>query len=219
MNGTKYFLEPKTDEGMYESVLANCYSYWGEIEGVYPNLEADEPQMLRVYSNDRFAGIGWMTYDVQYYDNLTVTADVYAKINDPEISIEKTALINRDTVGDLQPFLDAIKATDNHNYRVTTKKYRTNSIELECETGSDGVLMLAEIYYNGWKAYVDGVPTHIMEGDYCRKALYLTAGKHDIKFVYRPDSFVVGMVISSVTLLLSIIALVVIGIRKKEAQQ
>ncbi len=71
--------------------------------------------------------------------------------------------------------------------------YSLNRIELESTSPSTTILLLSELYYPGWKAYVDGKKTPILRADYLLRAVKLDAGNHSISMVYRPMSFIIGL--------------------------
>jgi uncharacterized membrane protein YfhO len=78
-----------------------------------------------------------------------------------------------------------------------------------------GYLVLADTYYPGWRAFVDGHPAQVWRANYGFRAVAVDAGEHEIEFQYRPRSFVLGAAISGVALL----AVAVLGIdtlRKRE---
>ena len=54
------------------------------------------------------------------------------------------------------------------------------------------MLVLSDMYYPGWKAFVDGEETKIYRADYTFRAIPLNAGTHQVEFVYDPISFKVG---------------------------
>lgn len=77
-----------------------------------------------------------------------------------------------------------------------------NTISIELETNTSGYLVLADTYYPGWKAYVNGVKTPILKANYFQKAVRVSAGKHRIIFKYDPITFKIGIIISLITLIL-----------------
>jgi hypothetical protein len=65
-------------------------------------------------------------------------------------------------------------------------------------------LVLADAYATGWKAYVDGaeVPIERLKTFQYFRAVGLTAGAHEVSFVYAPASFRVGLFLALFSLLL-----------------
>ena len=90
-------------------------------------------------------------------------------------------------------------ASGHDNVQIT--EYRLNSITLDASLDADGFLFTSEIYYPGWKAYVDGKESKIYKADYIFRAVYLTPGSHTIVFKYEPLSFKIGLRLSLLTLL------------------
>ena len=72
--------------------------------------------------------------------------------------------------------------------------YEADRIELETTNPGEGFLVLSEIYYDGWKAYVDGAAAHIFSTDYTLRGVRVPAGNHRVEFVYRPRSFRLGAI-------------------------
>ena len=66
---------------------------------------------------------------------------------------------------------------------------------LEADLAADGVVVVADTYYPGWKAYVDGAPVEISPADVLFRAVSVPAGKHTIEFRYQPASFRIGVVL------------------------
>lgn len=58
---------------------------------------------------------------------------------------------------------------------------------------------------SNWKCYVDGRETDVYKGNKLYMAVRLEEGSHDILFVYRNDSFLIGSMLSFVALLIIII--------------
>jgi hypothetical protein len=80
-------------------------------------------------------------------------------------------------------------------------------VTLDADLERAGLLVLAESYYPGWRARVDGRETRIYPANYVMRAVLLPAGKHRVEFSYAPASFRTGALISLAALLLALIAL------------
>lgn len=77
-----------------------------------------------------------------------------------------------------------------------------NLVQFEVEAPEAGYLFQADTWYPGWTAYVDGVPAEILHANYLFRGLRLSPGRHSVKFVYFPRSFMVGAGISPFVLLI-----------------
>jgi hypothetical protein len=68
-----------------------------------------------------------------------------------------------------------------------------NRLDLQVKAPEDCLLVLSDTYYPGWKAFVDGKETKIYRADYTFRAIPLSAGTHQVEFVYDPLSFKLGV--------------------------
>ena len=94
---------------------------------------------------------------------------------------------------------EGLAAPGHDNVQIT--EYRLNSITLDAFSDANGFLFTSEIYYPGWRAYVDGEESKIYKTNYIFRAVYLTPGSHTIVFKYDPFSFKIGLCVSLLTLL------------------
>jgi hypothetical protein len=90
-----------------------------------------------------------------------------------------------------------------------------NRVTIRASLDAPGYLVLADTWYPGWRATVDGEPTDSLRANHAFRAVWLEAGEHTVEMVYRPTSVLVGGVIS-----LAALALLAVGLlltRRKEA--
>ncbi len=80
-------------------------------------------------------------------------------------------------------------------------EYKPEHVSLSVNASSDGYLLLADAWFPGWVATVDGVETPILRGDLIFRAVRVKPGQHHIEFDYRPTSLYIGATISSIGLL------------------
>ncbi|MBX9570193.1 MAG: YfhO family protein [Candidatus Obscuribacterales bacterium] len=60
------------------------------------------------------------------------------------------------------------------------------------------ILVLADQYYPGWKAKVDGVETPVLRCNGFMRGVRLKPGKHTVEFLYEPDSVKYGLLLAAV---------------------
>ncbi len=77
--------------------------------------------------------------------------------------------------------------------------YDLNEIDLTVEAPAEGYLVLSEVYYPGWQARVDGRRAPILRANYAFRAMYLEPGSHQVRMVFSPSSWWVGLGISLIT--------------------
>jgi uncharacterized membrane protein YfhO len=78
--------------------------------------------------------------------------------------------------------------------------YADQRVTLEASLNRSGILVLADSFYPGWRAYVNGQEKEILRANLFFRALHLSAGEHVVEFRYEPRSFTIGLTISLVTL-------------------
>lgn len=79
-------------------------------------------------------------------------------------------------------------------------EYTNRSVTVHTSLNDTGILVLADSFYPGWRAYVDGGEAEILRANLFFRAISLSPGEHRVEFHYRPRSFVIGLGISLATL-------------------
>jgi len=72
------------------------------------------------------------------------------------------------------------------------------------QTPTDGLLMLSEVYYPGWRATIDGSLVSILRADLALRAIPVRAGTHRVELIFDPGSVKIGIAITLVTVFLVI---------------
>ena len=81
-------------------------------------------------------------------------------------------------------------------------EHSPNRVTIDAYLSEPGLLVLADAYYPGWKAFVDGKETKIYRANYVMRGVFITGGRHVVEFRYDPLSFEVGVIISLASLVL-----------------
>ncbi len=82
-------------------------------------------------------------------------------------------------------------------------------LQLEAELPADGLLVMGEVYYPGWRAYVDGKPATTLRANLALRAVAVPSGQHLVEMVYRPWTVPVGIILSVLTLLAALAIILV----------
>jgi hypothetical protein len=84
-----------------------------------------------------------------------------------------------------------------------TTRFVTNDPEhlvIDVDAPAAGFLLLADQYYPGWRATVNGVDTPIQRANYMFRLVEVPAGPSRVEFRYRPGSVAAGAAVSAVAL-------------------
>jgi hypothetical protein len=103
-----------------------------------------------------------------------------------------------------EPTIHPDTLLDAENWSAAITSYSLNAISLSVSTPVDGFLVLSEIYYPGWKAYIDGNEQPIYRANWNLRAITLRSGTHTVVVRFEPKSLRTGTMISIATLGLSI---------------
>jgi hypothetical protein len=109
-----------------------------------------------------------------------------AALADPAFDPARTLILEADDPGLLPdaPERSPISQTDPNGFSV--------SLQLD----RDNWLLLADTWYPGWQAYIDGEPASLRRGNVAFRAVFVPAGAHTVEFRYVPHTFVLGLRLS-----------------------
>jgi len=94
----------------------------------------------------------------------------------------------------------AVKGFPGDHGRVQLLAYEPDRVELEVRRASQGLLVLADAAYPGWRAWVDGEESRIVRADYAFRGVVLARGKHAVQFRFEPLDFRIGLWVSLASL-------------------
>lgn len=84
------------------------------------------------------------------------------------------------------------------------KILENNNLEkkLKIKTNKNSLLIFNDSFYPGWQASIDEKETKIYPANINQKAINVSKGEHLIKLKFQPESFKIGILISSISLLI-----------------
>lgn len=83
----------------------------------------------------------------------------------------------------------------------TITQYEPDTVELVADSDMAGMLVLTDTHYPGWVATVDGVEAPIHRANELFRAVPVAAGRHVVRFTFKPRSFRVGAALAALSLL------------------
>jgi Bacterial membrane protein YfhO len=93
---------------------------------------------------------------------------------------------------------------------VRIREYEPNRVRVEVEGDAGGYLVLADVWYPGWVATVDGEPSRVYRADHVFRAVKLPPGRHEVVFRFEPESYRKGRLVTLVALSVSLLLLPVL---------
>jgi hypothetical protein len=78
----------------------------------------------------------------------------------------------------------------------TIRDYRPNRVTIDVESDAPAYLVLADIWYPGWRCSIDGNPVPVYRANYVFRAVPVPAGRREVCFTFEPNSYLWGKRIS-----------------------
>jgi hypothetical protein len=97
------------------------------------------------------------------------------------------------------PGLDGVSPPERAGEALVQAITEQTSVRVRVRTGAPGVLVLADPWYPGWRAHVDGQATEILRVDHGFRGVQLPAGEHEVVFTYHDIGMQVGALLAVAT--------------------
>jgi hypothetical protein len=91
-------------------------------------------------------------------------------------------------------------------------------MDVETSVSSPAFLVTSDADYPGWQATVDDAPVQIFRANYALRGARVPAGRHTVRFIFRPKSFYYGAAISAFSLAVLLGFLLFPALRRRAAK-
>src|SRR4030095_8929016 len=78
--------------------------------------------------------------------------------------------------------------------------HEPHRVTVAVELARPSFVVLSEVFYPGWEAFIDGKAAPILRGDHVLRTVPVPAGKHTVEFRYRSKTFQWGLAVSLLSL-------------------
>lgn len=85
---------------------------------------------------------------------------------------------------------------------------RTDRLTVAAKLSCAGMVILAETYYPGWTATVDGQPARVWEAWGALRGVVVPAGEHEVRFSYRPLSVYGGAGLTALGIIFAMVVVI-----------
>ena len=79
-------------------------------------------------------------------------------------------------------------------------RWDSDDVALETSTTDAGFLVLADAYFPGWSATIDGKQAPVLRANRAMRGVFIPKGDHLVEFRYRSRPFEMGAIVSAATL-------------------
>ena len=167
-----------------------------------PALERDVPiyadENVRILENPSAFPRAWIVHAATQAGAGSDADDGMAQLASGRVDAHQTALLD-----DPPPLLESPADPELDQTLVT--RYEADQLAIRTSTTAPGLLVLSEVYYPAWKAYVDDQPAHLYVADGALRAVAVPPGEHNVELRFESDTLRLGLVISSVAALLLVL--------------
>jgi hypothetical protein len=146
----------------------------------------------KVYENPVYCPRAWIVYRVA---RVTSSDEVLSRLRDPDFDALAEAIVAGPALPHVEPAAQPSAA------KITFDLYRASHIEMSVETASAGLLVVSEMDFPGWKAFVDGRPVPVHKVDGLLRGIEVPAGRSKVVMAYRPASVLIGAILSVISVL------------------
>jgi hypothetical protein len=144
----------------------------------------EEHHTLRLERATTYLPRAYMIYDVRVIPDSASIAHFMQGIEfDP----------SRMAVAELNPGIPRGDSSSARDWHATFTSYSLNAMTLEVSTPRDGILVFSEVYYPGWKAFVDGTEEQIFRVNWNQRAIKIAKGTHTVSVRFESASYAHGM--------------------------
>jgi hypothetical protein len=153
----------------------------------YPQ-EGEEEGQTRVYRMGDPFPRAWVVHAIEI---VTDEEAALARLSQDGFDLRRTAVVSQD------PGLSLPGPTDGSTAGVT--RFSPSELVVDVEAVADGLLVLSEVSYPGWRASIDGVPAPLLGANGLLRGVPIPAGRHTVRVWYASTSTRLGLVISALT--------------------
>ncbi len=187
-------LGPELWEAMEPACAIDCYLKHPAFTAAFPENAIQRLQYLdtldglEVYANKAAFPRAYLASGVQVCRDRET---MYALMADPEFDPIQTALLEAPLAASLPGAVQGTATVVNHGF---------TEVAVETETDGAALLILADAYYPGWTATVNGTPAAIVPVYSVFRGVAVPEGRAEVRFTYFPAAFRAGLACSVLAL-------------------
>ena len=117
-------------------------------------------------------------------------SEIIARLHDPKFDFTQKVILGEDP-----SFIRSkVKA---RKQEIEWIDYQPGRLKMAVKSDQPGFVFLANNFYPGWGAYIDGQEAKVYRANYTFQAVKASRGEHILELVYDPPFFKIGLVISA----------------------
>ena len=134
---------------------------------------------------------------VPNYKVISDPAQILGQLTSPHFDARDTVILEEEP-----ELVQEIGTRGANGATATIRHYEPERVVIDVELGEPGFVVLSDLYFPGWRAFVNDAESRVYRANYMFRAVAVPSGKHTVTFLYRPRSFQVGAALSISTLII-----------------
>lgn len=191
--------------------IANLY----QIQAVRGNGATMHNQYQRMYGHFDLMNVRYTIRPASASEPNPLYEDLYWKVYERPGAFPRAWLVNRvqlaaseteefellntidlkATAVTQEPLGTMSDASEQDPRSVQFLRYTPHEVELSVVSGGQALLVVGDMFYNGWTATVDGKPAAIHRVDGALRGIVIQGGKSTVRMMYAPRSVTIGIVL------------------------
>ncbi len=155
----------------------------------FPGYELAFSDGIQVYRNTRALPRAFMVGEARFAGSAEEALEILKRI-DPSRTVVIEANGSYQSAAQSEP--------SSAEARIDITRAEAQQITLRASSTSGGYLVVMDAFDPGWTAQLDGQDTPLLRANRAFRAIAVPAGEHEIRMLYRPLSFRVGMLLSGI---------------------
>ncbi len=167
----------------------------------------------KVYEKPNAYPRAWLVHAIAVEPN---PKKLLERLNAPGVDPHRIALVAFPLSLTLQPW-PKISSSQLNNEEAIWRKSRQDRVEVNVRANGRALLVLSELFYPGWTATVNGIPTTILKVDGALRGIVVPDGDSRVRLSYAPRPFLTGLMLTFASLAAGIVLVFRLWLRVRRA--
>jgi len=177
------------------------------VPGAYRMIHSGD---VKIYENLDMMPRAFIVHDWRWVSDMS---EAITMMRSQDFDVRNTAVL---IVADTGLVQQQDRDVGTGESQVEMQLYSSERVVLTSDAAQDGLLLLTDSYYPGWKAAVDGQVVPIQQADGLFRGVFVPAGQHEVVFDLDSKSYNYGRAVSFGGLaVITILIIILAGTRKK----
>jgi hypothetical protein len=135
-------------------------------------------------------------------DPKRATAQIVERLLAPDFDLTSTAIVEVPNAGADDQSIPPPPEHERDIGEIVSFQDKINEVRVHVIAKTNALLVLNDAWYPGWSSFIDGHREPIFRTNFHFRGVFVQQGEHDLRFVFAPPLFRIGLWIAASTVLL-----------------